>query len=434
MNILFSPVGMTDPISNGRDGALIHICRSYDINKVYLYMSKETMEFHNNDNRYIYTLNKLSEKLGRNIEYEIIPRPELENVHIFDYFLPEFQQILADISAKHPNDTLYVNVSSGTPAMKSALQIMSVFRENEYIPIQVESPEKKSNPRVEDKKNYDAPTEWECNIDNTDYINRCTESGNINFAEEIKKKIIKGLVEKYDYIAAYNIAKDMALPQKIKKLLEGAKDRYFLEYQNANNIFKKYGYKILPVEKSDNSLVTEYLILTLLKAQKKEYSDFMRNLTPLFADLLERVLKDKCDFNLKDYTYTDKKGVEKWCQNKLETNAPDVNNEFNRSPEKEFTYGNIYSNHLITIINLRSDDIKLKKVCSELRDVEKEARNYAAHEMIPVTDEWIYKKTKKHVDGIKKLLLDLMAQTNIKPPHNYTRSYDKMNEIIFENM
>ena len=44
--ILFSPVGGTDPMSlyNCRDGSLLHICRVYRPEKVYLYMSKEILD------------------------------------------------------------------------------------------------------------------------------------------------------------------------------------------------------------------------------------------------------------------------------------------------------------------------------------------------------------------------------------------------------
>ena len=43
--ILFSPIGGTDPISNFRDGAMLHICRIYKPDIVYLYLSKEMCEF-----------------------------------------------------------------------------------------------------------------------------------------------------------------------------------------------------------------------------------------------------------------------------------------------------------------------------------------------------------------------------------------------------
>ena len=56
--ILFSPLGKTDPISNMRDGSMLHICRIYKPNIVYLYMSSEILQDHNKDDRYVYCLRK----------------------------------------------------------------------------------------------------------------------------------------------------------------------------------------------------------------------------------------------------------------------------------------------------------------------------------------------------------------------------------------
>ena len=38
---LFSPVGNTDPIKYFSDGSMLHICRVYQPDIVYLYMSQE---------------------------------------------------------------------------------------------------------------------------------------------------------------------------------------------------------------------------------------------------------------------------------------------------------------------------------------------------------------------------------------------------------
>lgn len=54
MKILFSPIGNTDPISDSNfyDGAMLHICRHYDIDKVYMYMSKKIYEKEEADQRF----------------------------------------------------------------------------------------------------------------------------------------------------------------------------------------------------------------------------------------------------------------------------------------------------------------------------------------------------------------------------------------------
>lgn len=115
MNILFSPIGFTDPISNFRDGSLLHICRYYDINKIYLYMSKEIYARHIKDNRYIYSLDRLGERLGKKFEYEFIIKEDLVDVHIFDVFINEFTAKLNEIHKNYPDAKIYLNISSGTP-------------------------------------------------------------------------------------------------------------------------------------------------------------------------------------------------------------------------------------------------------------------------------------------------------------------------------
>ena len=208
MNILFSPLGMTDPISNFHDGALLHICRHYEINKVYLYMSKEICECNDRDNRYVLSLKHLSEKIKRKIEVEMIKREDLDDVYLFDSFLNEFQSLLNDIQKENKEVQIYLNVSSGTPAMKSALQIISTF--TDFIPVQVTTPQRKSNPHVEDKKNYDVEGQWECNEDNQENAcNRCITSSNINLITSTKKQILISFIKDFDYAGAKLLADGM---------------------------------------------------------------------------------------------------------------------------------------------------------------------------------------------------------------------------------
>lgn len=57
MKVLFSSVGKTDPMSGFNDnkvfdGSYLHILRNYDIDVIYLYLSKEINDFDKLDNRY----------------------------------------------------------------------------------------------------------------------------------------------------------------------------------------------------------------------------------------------------------------------------------------------------------------------------------------------------------------------------------------------
>lgn len=142
ITILFSPVGSTDPITNFHDGSLLHICRKYKPEKVYLYLSKEMLAFHEQDDRYCRCLNWLQEKEGFHCDIEIIARPDLVDVQYFDYFYDEFEQEVKKIYQEYPEATILFNVSSGTPAMKSALQFLAATSENMYVPVQVSTPQK----------------------------------------------------------------------------------------------------------------------------------------------------------------------------------------------------------------------------------------------------------------------------------------------------
>lgn len=110
--ILFSPIGTTDPIKNYKDGSMLHICRKYKPDKVYLYLSAEMMEHHKEDNRYVYCIEKLSEMIGKEIEVECIFRLELKNVQVYDVFYEDFRGIIRDIEKEMSDgDELIVNIA-----------------------------------------------------------------------------------------------------------------------------------------------------------------------------------------------------------------------------------------------------------------------------------------------------------------------------------
>ena len=157
--VLFSPVGMTDPISDCRDGSMLHIARRFRPERVYIYLSQETAAFEEADGRYAGALSLLAEKLGFHVEVTKISRPDLVDVHLFDEFYDEFEGIIKSIKDENPEAVILLNVSSGTPAMKSALHTIAAMTDDaECIPIQVSTPRKAHNERRYDVKKYDLAT------------------------------------------------------------------------------------------------------------------------------------------------------------------------------------------------------------------------------------------------------------------------------------
>lgn len=138
--VLFTPVGGHDPIASFHDGAVLHICRVYRPEKVYLYLSHEMLERSRQDDRYRLSLEKLQQQLGCKMEIRQIERDELTQVQLFDTFYTDFDQLLREIHNENPGSTLLVNLSSGTPAMKSALNVISVLAQYPMQAVQVSTP------------------------------------------------------------------------------------------------------------------------------------------------------------------------------------------------------------------------------------------------------------------------------------------------------
>ena len=175
--LLFSPLGGTDPISNTNmyDGAMLHIVRHYRIDKVYLYMSKEIIQYQEADERYTYCLKKLGELQNREIQYELIRRPELIEVQDFEIFYREFKEEIDKIRKEMgEDDELILNLSSGTPAMKSWLLVIRTMNELSCKAVQVVTPDRAMNEHR--NKDYQVRDLWELDPDNKEGAeNRCRE-------------------------------------------------------------------------------------------------------------------------------------------------------------------------------------------------------------------------------------------------------------------
>lgn len=426
--ILFSPVGMTDPIRYFRDGAMLNIIRNYAPDIVYLYMSKEILIHHSEDNRYLYSISELAGILGKKIDVHVIERPELEDVQLFDSFIADFTEILKNLHSEYPNDNIILNVSSGTPAMKSSLQILSLTLDYNMLPIQVSTPQNKSNPRIDDEKNASPQELWELNESNFEDDNRCIESETKNLLAEFKKQSIIKLIRSYDYSAALELAEDMNVPQKFIDLLDAANNRLKLNYGKTVKVFEKYGYNVKICEDESFEAATEYMLLLDIKLKKQEYADFIRAITPIIAELFIIYLKKKCGVNVLDYTDAHKKWDIKKLQNTVILTY--LNNFYGRLKECH-----VNSDATCELICQISNDINAKNVAKVLRDeVEEKIRNDAAHEIICITEKKIKKDTGHSSEEIKKYLLDMLQLCGMNISKKITLAYDNMNNIIIGNL
>lgn len=435
--ILFTPVGGTDPISqwNMYEGAMLHISRYYKPDKVIMYMSKEIMEIEKEDHRYTYCLEELGKLQNRKIEYEIINRESLNKVYDFNYFYKDFKNIIEDIVSKlDESDELLLNVSSGTPAMKSGLIVLKTMLEYPLKLIQVLTPSKSMNEHQH--KDYDVKLLWELNADNLEEAeNRCIEIECPALVRIKKEEIIKEQILNYNYVAALDIAK--GLNHEVTKdyidLIELAVRRKQLDIRKISKIEDSIGIKILPIRSGDSCKYFEYALNLQLRLKKHEYADFIRAITPILVDLFERVLLKQCNVDIDDYTYIDKNTKSrKWDINRKMQGSKIL--EILNEKYNSFRGGNIYSDHLREIIIAMSDNVRLKEIVDDLRNIEIDIRNIAAHEIVSINREVIEERIKTSPEKIMELIRQLFTYTDINVKKEYWDSYDDMNNIILERI
>ena len=452
--ILFSPVGGTDPISqtNCYDGSMLHICRHRKPDVVYLYLSAE-MDKHEddeNDKRYTRAIELLEEKIGHHFEIRLIRRPELNNPHDFNIFFKDFRDVIKNIVAESDqDDRLLVNISSGTPGMKSALNVMAALGEFKCTCIQVTTPEKKLQ-NHEHTNDFELKTLWDLDPDNDEGAeDRSSDVECPNLLLIKGEQTIKSFLMKYDYHAAYNMALDLSknYPQsrvsQYIDYLEFAMNR--AAFKNVDSYLKRFPElkPLFPIEGADRP-VFEYALLCDLKWKRGELSDFIRSLSPLIQELFIRVT-NKNIYPVSLEMIAENKGHETWNRKKMQAIAEEnitgkkiydaLKNAYDDfESAKNDPY--VTSENFCEIINKVSTVSELKDDINILRNqIEKKIRNILAHKIFYVDETWIKKETGNlSPQQIMKLLKKVFRYTSINVRDEYWAVYDEMNKFIMSKI
>ncbi|MCM1183521.1 MAG: CRISPR-associated protein Csm6 [Roseburia sp.] len=435
--ILFSPVGGTDPIKYLRDGSMLHICRHYRPDVVYLYLSHEMMICHQRDNRYVDAIEWLGGYLGHSFEVRIIERSDLVDVQQYDVFYQDFREEIRKIeSGMEKGDELLLNMASGTPAMKSALLVIATLAEYRFQPIQVSTPQGRMNSEYEDREHYDNDLNWELNQDNDEAApNRCTEVHCLNLLKMLKIEAVKKHIRAYDYTAALSVATEIQedISEEAYRLLQIADARVKLNRPKISKLAAGTSYDIYPIKEGNKQKVFEYALVLQMKIEKEEYADFIRGITPLVVDLMENILQNKCGIALAGCCEAASKAqVMRWNKDKLERKGllTFLEAEYGGS----FHGGPVYSHHMAKIICHESDDAALQQNVREIVRIEGAVRNVAAHDIVSVTDDWFLQKTGKSARGIFEIVKYLMKEAGISAKKEYWKSYDELNGMIEDHL
>ena len=278
MKVLISAVGNTDPIRNFHDGALVHIARKYRPDKIIIVFSEELIRKKDD-----------IEKVIRSIDPEYLPEivyhePIILNneVHIFDTMFDQFDDIIREYYTK--DDEFILNLSSGTPQIKSALFVLNRLSEINVKAVQVPSPENKSNAGVGHDDSEDIDVLIDTNMDNKqDYVDRTIEDTSDKFKQGLIKKTLRDFIKKYDYKASLEIANqlpDFPGLKDCRKKLQDIVDS--LDRQDVPQLLQKKKWS-----EEQKKVLNAYLTIDL----QKERGNFSEGLIRI-KNLTEFILED----------------------------------------------------------------------------------------------------------------------------------------------
>lgn len=291
MKVLISAVGNTDPIRNFHDGALVHIARRYRPDKIIIVFSEEMIRKKDD-----------IEKVIRSIDSEYLPEivyhePIILNneVHIFDTMFDQFDDIIREYYTK--DDEFILNLSSGTPQIKSALFVLNRLSEINVKAVQVPSPEKKSNAGVRHDDSEDIDVLIDTNLDNKqDYVDRTIEDTSDKFQQGLIKKTLRDFIKKYDYKASLEIANqlpDFPGLKDCRKKLQDIVDS--LDRQDIPQLLQKKKWS-----EEQKKVLNAYLTIDLQK-ERGNYSEGLIRIKNLTEFILEDYIGNRYPEFLDNY-------------------------------------------------------------------------------------------------------------------------------------
>lgn len=443
--VFFSQVGMSDPIRKGYDGPLLHIIRYYQPEKVYIFFSKETQALEEQDQRYTLAVKAIAPEC----EIQLIAS-DIAKVQDFDIFMDKFPEEIEKIHKAHPEHTILLNLTSGTPQMLTSLAIECFLTQAKCLPIQVITPEKKSNPHEKESFSLD---DIENNLDNlSESENRCVQVNLLAMRNNNFKQQLKVAVETYNYEAALAICKleKNLVTETVYKLIEHAKLRSQLQIAAAKKVLPSYnGQNLFPVEQNNLLLITEQFMSIQVRQARGELADFFLRMTPFLYALAKYYLQDELGFDLTKICSSERNGKQTIKIDKLQKHEPNLYQYINKNYGGNFRDSALSFANILHILRYLQEQNVNKKISvevvnkiEELRTYEDEIRNTVAHDIKGISEENIAAIAKEHsarklffkkhktskalLEDMRFIMLEILA-TKAK---GYKFMYDEINKMI----
>lgn len=441
MQYLFTPVGNTDPVRDYHDGGMLHILRHYKIDKVFIFLTADMEE--KEEQWHCYSLGV--KKVAPQCEIEFIKSgiTEPQNYEKLLYLQEKFDELFEQF----PDVKWILNISSGTPQMKTIMSFLSVDYPS-CTAVQV------SNPHVDrdkvaghcEKKEY--VEMLECNEDDDPSSpNRCTEPPLLMIRRHGLRLQIESLVRNYEYGGALQLVEQnrRLFSDTTERLLRHGVCRTMLNWREANKIISDYNGKILMQSPSDFS---EYFQLMELRQRKEQLSEFIVKLSPVLMGLGFKYLECIKGFDLLQCGRELNRNGERvfrWDCNKARKYNPELQDYLDKKYPGGMKDGPLYFQTIMSlceyykVTTLKSDALhnEITTAFSKLRTVEETARNPIAHNICNMTEARLEEETKKQLleplnsAGILRILRKVYKDIYKK---NMAWTYDGLNDCIVESL
>ena len=385
--ILFSPLGDTDPVRGCYDGAMLHILRHYQPERVVLFYTQDMAEKEHRDHRYTRAIHRTASDC---VIEEIFT--DIQEAHLYESFSQILPQEVLRLRSENQGAQILLNLSSGTPQMKTVLAMLAADMEN-CVGIQVAAPSRTSNranEATQDAEDIDALLEN--NFDEEEGAeNRCDEPPLGIFRYYAERSRIQSLIESYEYAAALKIARASSLvPKGAVMLLSYAAKRSILLTDTAKDILREYhGRKLFPFQGRAESFV-EYFLIMQLDQETGRLSNLLLRVMVFLDDFLRYYVERYVNLSIRDL-------CDKNClsRKKISTFEPDLLADLDAAFDGDYRDAKLSFSNLVPycVYAGRKQRVRdaalhtgLMEELEKIKDARK-LRNHVAHEMMNVTEE-----------------------------------------------
>ena len=438
--VLFTAAGDTDPIRGGFDGPMLHIARKYRPCKIYLFLTAEMARKDEDTNCYELAIRHLDK------ECSVVKIPtDIKKASDFDAFHDKFSGIIDEIHKNDPDAEILLNISSGTPQIKTTMCLEAVSHHLPLTPIQVQHPENKTGrdtPHFDPYKD-NLRDELENLLDSLeDAADRCEKPDILSFRKSMIKNQIKSLILNYDYKGAFDLIETNAsmFHPDAALILRHAYERSKPNHKEAERLAREMNLydALYPVRESSAGRACEYYLRMKLKSARGEIADLLLGVSPISEYLALDTLRDG-GFSIEKAAVQPKDDNEGWriIREKADKNMPGLMDHLD-SLQKDRCYRASFINlkTFIDIMNFHNDNSgKIEQaIVNNFLFIYKyqDLRNTAAHDLRGITESDL--KDNGLDSGslclaLEKIIRDLYRS---KVKYKIFSIYDDVNDLVIK--